>query len=454
VISLKHATCYNKFIPLTAPLIATLNITPSSIHALLFDSEARALEGYGSRVPYRLQTTPDGGLEIDPEQLSNLALDCIDDLHRQVHFDNLKIAAVCGASFPHSLLGAGQDRSTLPILHPLDRRAQSELPRISSDHARTGCSADAKFWPAKILWFAQNRRSEFAATRFLLSFPEFLFLRLFGCAHASTSIVSATGLWDQNAADYDDDLLAHLQVDRRMLARPENLDQPARGLAPEYAQAWPRFDQIPWFPFIADVTAEPLGCGALGDRFLLTASGMRAAIAAPRHEIRDETWCHRLDCRRFVLGAESNGADVYAWAKRTFALPKDLESRLDSTPPGGHGLIMRPGAITGLTTSTDPFDLFRAALESVARRSREIQNLLGSPATVIASGGAILHSPAWTQMMADALGCPVIASTEREPAARGAALWALEQLGESADLPASTGATFEPRADYAKIYES
>jgi sugar (pentulose or hexulose) kinase len=56
--------------------------------------------------------------------------------------------------------------------------------------------------------------------------------------------------------------------------------------------------------------------------------------------------------------------------------------------------------------------------------------------------------------MADALGRPVTACTEPEASARGAALWALEQL-RLAPLdgwPASTGAVFEPRPEHAAAF--
>ena len=75
---------------------------------------------------------------------------------------------------------------------------------------------------------------------------------------------------------------------------------------------------------------------------------------------------------------------------------------------------------------------------------------------MIASGGALLHSPAWTQMMADALGRPVTICTENEASCRGAALWALERLGiiDGLDaLPASTGAVFTPRPEYQAAYQ-
>jgi gluconokinase len=75
---------------------------------------------------------------------------------------------------------------------------------------------------------------------------------------------------------------------------------------------------------------------------------------------------------------------------------------------------------------------------------------------VIASGGALLRSPGWTQMMADALGRTVTACTEAETSCRGAALWAMERIGlieHLSALPASTGAVFEPRPEHRATYD-
>jgi gluconokinase len=189
-------------------------------------------------------------------------------------------------------------------------------------------------------------------------------------------------------------------------------------------------------------------------------------------------WCYRVDRRRFVIGgALSNGGEVFAWMKRTLALPgePELESRIAGMKPGAHGLTVLPffagerspywradlrGVLSGLGLSTEPVDILRAALESVALRFRQIYQLLcravGEPAEVIASGGALLHSPAWTQMMADALGRPVIACSEHEASSRGAVLLALERIGAIGDLkerPARMEATFTPVAEHDAIYD-
>ncbi|HTS77750.1 MAG TPA: gluconokinase [Bryobacteraceae bacterium] len=463
------------------PFIATLDIGSSSIRALLFDSGAKQMEGYGARLPYQPNTTPDGGVEIDPDKLADLTIDCLDELHRQVRATDLTIAAVAGCTFWHSFLGIGENgRPTLPILHLLDTRSASEVPRVPDAHASTGCVPHSSYWPAKLLWLAKNRPAEYGATRFWLSFPEYLFYKLFGRAHASTSMVSGSGLWNQNANDYDDGVLAHLQLDRRTLAPVAELDQPACGLSPEFAQMWPAFDKIPWYPLLGDGACDSAGSGAIGaHRFALmvgTTGALRAVLEQPRIEIPPGLFCYRLDPKRFVVGgALSNGGDIYAWMKRTLALPKDLEARLESAVPGAHGLTVLPffsgerspywrsdlrAAIAGLTLATEPFHILHAALESDALRFRDVYRIMSAslkaPSEILASGGALLGSPAWTQMMADALARPLTVCTEPEASSRGAALWALEQTGAIAEigaLAASTGATFQPREEFEPVYE-
>jgi gluconokinase len=59
-------------------------------------------------------------------------------------------------------------------------------------------------------------------------------------------------------------------------------------------------------------------------------------------------------------------------------------------------------------------------------------------------------------MIADALGCPVVASTEPEATSRGTALLALEALGVLpgfADAPVLLGDTFEPSPENHAIYQ-
>jgi gluconokinase len=295
-------------------------------------------------------------------------------------------------------------------------------------------------------------------------------------------MVSGSGLWNQNENDYDAEILAALPINREQLSPPDEMDQPLTELREEFAGKWPGFAGVPWFPALGDGACNNIGSGChTGDRFTLmvgTSGAMRAVAEVPRLEIPEGLWCYRVDRRRFVLGgALSNGGEVYAWMKRTLALPaepEEIESQLAAIAPCSTGLVVLPlfagerstkwradarGAITGMGMHTSPMDILRAALEAVALRFCNIYEIasqqLGVPAEVIASGGALLHSPAWTAMMADALGRPVVACIEKEATSRGAALLALERIGAITSLdqaPPRLGRVFEPAADHTALY--
>jgi gluconokinase len=459
-----------------SPCIVSLDVGSSSVRALLYDAGARQMEGYGAALPYRIQTTPDGGAEANPDQLCDMAVDCLDEVHRQARESGLQVIAVAGSAFWHGLMGVDAGgKPTIPVLHLLDTRSASFVEQTPDAHGRTGCPRHSSYWPSKLLWLRAARPDAFAATARWMTFSEYLWCKLFGHPHLSLSMASGTGLWNPRRNEYDGELLEALGVRREQLSTP--CDDPER--EPKLWM-WPGFQRAAWFPALGDGALSNAGTGCVQrESFALTVGttgAMRAVVEAAPEHIPEQLWCYRLDSRRLLVGgALSNGGDVYAWCKRTLALPKDIEARLDKATPGTHGLTFLPffsgertpywrddlrAAITGMTFATEAIDMLRAGMESVALGFREIYDLLesciGTPTEMVASGGGLLRSPAWTQMMADALGRPVTASTELEPSARGAVVWALEQLKRTESLsalPASTGATFEPRAEHRAAWD-
>ena len=126
--------------------------------------------------------------------------------------------------------------------------------------------------------------------------------------------------------------------------------------------------------------------------------------------------------------------------------------------PDGHGLTLLPllsgergpgwsdragAAIEGMTAATTPLDLLRAGLEAVALRFALLDADLPGEHLVVATGGGLARSPAWTQIIADALGRPVAHSAVAEGSSRGAAVLALEALGEQPG-EAPLGETYLP----------
>jgi gluconokinase len=319
-----------------------------------------------------------------------------------------------------------------------------------------------------LLWLSEAQPDAFRAATRWMSVGEFLFQEFFGKPQASTSMVSACGLWDQNRNIYDDEMLAALPVKREQFADPDSLDAPCQGRT-----QWPELNDIPWFPALGDGACDNVGSGcATQDRWALmvgTSGALRATIEADRTEIPPGLFCYRIDRKRFVVGgALSNGGEVYAWMKRTLQLPDDaaIETQLSAMTPGMHGLTILPlfagerstewrsdttAAIIGLRDGTKPVEILHAAMESVALRFRNVYEAMdktfGPPREVIASGAALLHSQVWAQMMADSLCHSVTMCLEPEATSRGAALLALERLGILKDIagaPLSLGTTIDP----------
>jgi gluconokinase len=182
-----------------------------------------------------------------------------------------------------------------------------------------------------------------------------------------------------------------------------------------------------------------------------TSGALRIAWKADAVEIPRGLWCYRADRRRFVMGgALSNGGNLFEWMRDTLTLGpvEELESQLAAMEADAHGLTVLPyltgerstgwradarAAIIGLSIDTRPVDILRAGLEAVAYRFAAVYDLLvkeaGEPRELIASGAALLRSPAWAQIISEVIGKPIVVSGESEASSRGAALLALEAMG-------------------------
>ena len=385
--------------------ILTLDVGSSSARTLLFSFEGKEIAGFGSQVKYQPRTTEDGGWEIDAHELTRIAAQSLTEICQQMRARDVKPAAVAVDTFWHSIVGVGADgHATTAILHPFDSRSSAAAHTLEKridnlrQHSRTGCMLHPSYPPPKLLWLSETQPEAFRAATRWMSAGEYLFLEFFGTAAASTSMISASGLWNQNADDYDAEMLSVLPVKREHFPDPAAMDEPCKELAAPWRQRWPELDGIPWYPALGDGACDNVGSGcATRDRWALmvgTSGAMRATVESARIEIPDGLFCYRIDRRRFVTGgALSNGGQVYAWMKRTLNLPDDgeIEKQLAALPPGLHGLTILPlfagerstewrtdvrGAITGLGVGSTPMEILHAALESVALRFRNVYEIM------------------------------------------------------------------------------
>jgi gluconokinase len=468
--------------------ILTLDVGSSSARTLLFGFDGNAIERFGSQVKYRATTSEDGGWEIDAADVTRIVAQSITDICGQMRAKGVKPAAVAVDTFWHSIMGVdGGGKPVTAILHPFDSRSADAAQRLAQridnlgQHKRTGCMLHPSYPPPKLLWLSETRPDAFHAAQRWMSVGEYLFLEFFGQAAASTSMISACGLWDQNRNVYDDELLSALPVKREQFAAPDQMDAPCKELVDGYKSLWPELNGIPWYPALGDGACDNVGSGCVSsERWALmvgTSGAMRATFETDKIEIPDGLFCYRIDRRRFVAGgALSNGGEVFAWMKRTLQLPDDaeIEKQLAAMKPGLHGLTVLPlfagerstewrtdtrAAIAGMGSATKPMEILHAALESVALRFRNVYEIMeasfGAPKDLIGSGGALLGSPVWTQMMADTMCHTVVLCREKEATSRGAALLALERLGaikSIGDAAPDLGETITPDPAKKELY--
>jgi gluconokinase len=386
------------------------------------------------------------------------------------------VTAVAITTMWHCLLGLdGRGRPVTPVYSYADARSAPYAAELrdrldeAAIHARTGCRLHSSYWPAKLAWLRATDPGTFDRVRTWVSPGEYVQRRLLGEAAPSVSMASGTGLLDQSACDWDRELAAELGVDG---ALPAIDDEPRSGLD---GDRWPALRDVPWFPAWGDGACSNLGAGCdTRERAALmvgTSGALRVLERAEAPSPPPALWCYRADAQRILLGGSlSDGGSVVAWLRRLAQLPEPAEAEraIAAMEPDAHGLTVLPllsgergpgwsdragATIAGLTTATTPVELLRAGLEAVALQFAQIDADLPGRQTVVATGGGLVNSPAWTQIMADALGRPVAHSAVAEGSSRGAAVLALEALGGQAG-EAPVGETFEPDPAATEAYRA
>jgi gluconokinase len=479
------------------PLVIALDIGSSGIKAVAFDSRAQAVPELVARAPFALEAMHDGGSEVNLDKLERAVYSVMDELHAKL--GQHEILAVALTGFAPSLVALDADGQELaPALSYADTRSQGFVStrRDADLMDRSGCPAYSSLWSAQIPWWmAQQPETD---VRRWLSVPDYILSRWFGLEHLSTtySLAAWTGLLNRHALEWDRRSLKALKLEPRSFLPLADHDAPQVGLPEPWRSRWPRFSDVPFFPAVGDGAAANIGSGAIGRAAIAvtvgTSAAVRAALPSPVKTIPDGLWAYRVtrDCA-LVGGALTEGGNLFAWARETLRLEDDLESRLESQlesqlkqfGPDAHGLTFIPsfagerspgyrpnarGTVHGLSLASTPLELLCAALEGVTYRLADLIERLGPimepEAQVILSGNAILASPFWSQMLADALGRRVTCCAEPEATARGAAILALMALGlggldsgglDSGGLesfPARLGATLEPNFERHEKY--
>lgn len=448
----------------------------SSVRAALFDRAANPIPGSFTQRPCAPATTPDGGVTLDADAVCDLIYACIDAALARA--GGRVVARVALDTLVGNVLGLGADGAPLtPVYTWADQRGGDQAARLGglldpADYARrTGCRFHTSYWPARLLWLRARQPDVYARARCWLSFGEYALGRIFGARRASLSAASWSGLLDRHTLAWDAPTLAALGLPAEHL--PALGGAPFQGLTGAWAARWPALRDALWFPAVGDGAASNIGAGCVGPGQVALAVGtsgaLRVVVPGAPAATPPGLFVYRVDAERSLVGgALSNAGNLYAWLTRALRAPDAaaLEAAVAARPPDSHGLTVLPflagerapgwnpraqAVFMGMTLDTSPADMVRAGLEAVALRfaavAERLAHLLPPGAVCVASGAAITGSPAWLQIVADALGAPVYPAASAETTLRGAACLAL-----GLNPPPQTGAPALPVPAHRAVY--
>ena len=450
--------------------VLTLDAGTSSLRAQVWGVDGRPLPEIGARAHYRLETDPEGGAWLEPEEVLSAVSEALDETVARAESRDARIAAVALDTLSPTLLGVDeQGRPLTPIYTYADTRSRQAAADLrqrldpAEVHERTGCPIHSSYLPSRLLWLERSRPRLFSRVARWMTLGEFLYSRFFRTCGVSYSAASWSGLLNRHRLDWDESWISLLPIRRTQLSPLRDCTEPFTGLRDPWARRWPALARVPWFPAVGDGAAANVGSGCIrSDRVALTigsTGAIRAVLDRPASPLPAGLWSYLVNAGRPLLGgATTEGGSVFSWLTSRLQVdfePDRLEAELQAMEPAAHGLVFLPflagerspgwrdearGSLVGLTLSTRPVEIVRAALESIAYRLCLVYRLmephLSRQHEIIGGGAGLLSSPAWLQILADVLGRRVIACAEPEVTGRGTALLALESLGLVSDLAA------------------
>ena len=439
----------------------------TSTRAIIFGDDSRIL-GLGQQ-EFRQHFPRSGWVEHDGEDIWRSVVETIRFALSNAKLSAGDIAGI-GITNQRETTMVWDRASGKPIHHAIvwqDRRTADLCDRLKREGAeplvtaKTGLLLDPYFSATKIAWMLDHVDGARArAERGELAFgtiDSFLLWRLTGGKVHATDATNAarTLLYDIEAGDWDDELLALFHVPRAMLPV-------VKDCAADFGTTDPALfgAAIPVAGIAGDQHAATLGqaCFAPGMLKATYGTGCFALLNTGSERVPSTnrlltTIAYRLDGKTtyalegsiFVAGSAiqwlRDGLHLIDRAEESGPMAAEADPHQDVyMVPAFTGLgapwwdARARGALFGLTRGTGPREIVRAALESVCFQTRDLLDAMkrdwqGGEETVLRVDGGMVASDWTMQRLADILEAPVDRPVVLETTALGAAWLAGRQTG-------------------------
>jgi L-fuculokinase len=311
----------------------------------------------------------------------------------------------------------------------------------------------------KLVWFRENRPDVLEKTFRFLFFPSLIIQKLTGEKVNDTSMAGTSMLTCLATRNFDERILHAIGIPRRML--PDSVE-PGTIIGTTGKQAAGELGVPAGIPVIAtghDTQFAVFGSGAGENEPVLSSGTWDILMVRSKHTLTD-TWAleqkvtTEFDSRPglYNIGVQWIASGMLEWIMRMFYARECGDDKIYDTmireatevPPGANGVFIHPsffpdpgsmnrGAIMGLLLNTPRGEIYRAAIESLAYRTRQGLEVLEragnfkADAVICVGGGS--KNNLLNQLRCEILDLPLKLVDQKETTVLGAAMFALAGIG-------------------------
>lgn len=446
------------------------DIGTTSTKAIVFDRTGKILGSHS--VEYPLYTPNPGWAEQDPNEIFLAVLKSVKGAVEKAGVEPARVAGIGFSSAMHSLIAL--DHEGEPLSRAIiwaDNRSAAQAERIKRElngheiYRRTGTPVHPMAPLSKLLWLKENQPELHGKARYWVGLKEYVIYKLTRQFVIDYGLASATGMFNLQQLDWDEEALAVAGVRKDQLPTPVDTLHVMRGIESTYAHDLDLSPSVALVMGSGDGPLSNLGTGAIAPGVVAATIGTSGAIRqvtdAPVTDPSARTFCYALTRNHWVVGgAVSNGGIVLRWFRDNMAEPEmAVAKRLAVDPydlitdyagkvaPGADGLVFLPflsgerapywnanarGVLFGLALHHTKQHVARATLEAVIYAMHSVHLALAEQAgraVEIRATGGFARSPLWLQIMADVFGREVVVAESHESSCLGAAVLAMVALG-------------------------
>ncbi|MCL7748585.1 gluconokinase [Halalkalibacter alkaliphilus] len=464
-----------------------LDIGTTSVKAVVFNLLGNVISEAEEMITSYYPKT--GWVEQDPNEIERLAVQAVRKSIHKASIQGDELLTIGFSSAMHSLICV--DSKGEPLSKAIiwaDGRSNEQTDKLLQGegmkfYKRTGMPIHPMSPLSKLLWMKETGYDPYRKAAFFMSIKEFVILKWFGQRVVDYSMASATGLFNRQTFQWDEEAMTFVNIQKDQLSKIVPPTEKLTGITKGVSKEMGISESTPFAMGAADGQLANLGIGAILPGEVAVTVGTSGAIRqfakSAQVDKKHETFCYAFTEDFSIIGGPTNnGGIALQWLKELLNHQgsfDELTKEAERVSPGAEGILFHPyingeraplwnqrakGNFFGVTITHKKEHFVRAVLEGITfnlyQIGKALERVAGEPEKLFVNGG-LARSSLWLQMVADVFGKEVYVPESHHSAAWGAAWTALVSIGkvdsfEDIKKNVPMGSVVKPNGENHQIY--